>query len=168
MGEKWKPVVGYEGHYKVSSLGRVKSLKRSVPLKRGGYRKIPERIVSISVNSRGYEQVTISLHGKKEFPTVHKLMAIAFLDHTPCGWELVVDHINNTKTDNRLDNLQIITQRENTSKDKKGSSRFTGVYKAYGGSWVAKIRIEGKKLHLGTFKKEIDAHKAYQNALKNL
>ena len=47
---------------------------------------------------------------------------MAFLNHKPNGNKLVVDHINNVKTDNRLSNLQIITQRKNTSKDRTGGS----------------------------------------------
>jgi hypothetical protein len=98
------------------------------------------------------------------------LVAIAFLGHKPRGFKIVVDHINNDKSDNRLENLQLTTNRQNSSKDRKNkTSRYTGV------SWVKKskkwqslIQIRGKEKCLGHFISEEHAHLAYQKALKSL
>ncbi|MGL5074330.1 MAG: hypothetical protein ACRDBG_00615, partial [Waterburya sp.] len=76
---------------------------------------------------------------------------------------------NNNPLDNRLENLQIITHRNNCGKDKKGgTSNFTGVYfhKTHN-KFCAAISINAKSIHLGNYNNEIDAHKAYELALKN-
>jgi len=154
-GEIWKDVKGYEGLYRVSNLGRVLS---------------NIKILKPAVSPQGYLIVNLSKQSKAKVITIHQLMAIAFLGHTPCGHKIVVDHINNVKTDNRLENLQIITQRENLSKDKTGgTSEYTGVFwikKCK--KWLAAISINGKAKHLGHFKTELEAHEAYQNALKHI
>ena len=54
--EVWKDVKGYEGHYQVSSFGRVKSLERNIKEKRwNSYRKVKEKILKQSTNSGGYK-----------------------------------------------------------------------------------------------------------------
>ena len=154
--EIWKDVKGYEGIYQVSNLGRIKSLY---------FEK--ERILA-HANSKGYFSVVLCKASEFKRKHVHQLVAIAFLGHIPCGHNLVVDHINTIKTDNRLDNLQVITQRENLSKDKKGTSKYTGVsWCKRSQKWRARIKIEKNK-HLGYFKTELEAHQAYQSALKEL
>ena len=107
--ENWKDIKGYEGIYQVSDLGRVKSLRYG-------------NILNPYINSTGYKVVNLSENTKRVTKKVHSLVAECFLNHTPNGYKLVVDHINNVKTDNSLNNLQIITHRENCSKDKKGYS----------------------------------------------
>jgi hypothetical protein len=83
---------------------------------------------------------------------------------------LVVDHINNNQLDNRVDNLQITTQKENSLKShRKYSSKYVGVswdkrqYK-----WMSQIRINGKLNFLGRFVNEQEASQAYQNRLATL
>ena len=83
---------------------------------------------------------------------------------------MIVDHIDNNKTNNTLSNLQVITNRENCSKDKKdGTSMFTGVsWHKNVKKWCATIHMNGKSNHLGYFVDEIEAAKEYQLALKSL
>lgn len=157
MKEVWRDIKGYEGYYQVSSCGRVKSLK---------YNK--EKILKLSQDGGGYYHCDLYLNGNQKTIKVHKLVAIAFLGHKPNGMKIVVDHINNVKTDNRLENLQLISHRKNLSKDKKGySSQYVGVtwYKPTS-KWKAQIGINGKKKHLGLFSNELQAAQAYQLALK--
>jgi hypothetical protein len=94
------------------------------------------------------------------------------LVQTPCGYERVVDHIDFNPLNNHVSNLQIISQRENRSKDtwrKNPASQYTGVswHKA-SQKWRAQIGINGKKKGLGLFSSELEAHEAYQLALQNL
>ena len=95
---------------------------------------------------------------------------MAFLNHEPCGMKIVVDHINYNIKDNRLVNLRLITNRENTShRKKKGSSKYTGVcWHKQNLNWVAYIQVKGKNISLGSYKTEYEAHLAYQKALKEL
>ena len=125
-----------------------------------------ERILKPTVDSSGYLIVSLYKNTKAKTKNVHQLVAESFLNHVPCGNRSVVDHINNVKTDNGLGNLQIITHRENLSKDKKGSSEYTGVsWCCTGEKWRADIRINGKTKYLGRFTDELKASEAYQKAL---
>jgi hypothetical protein len=152
--EIWKDVKGYEGCYEVSTLGNVKGVKR-------GRLRVPV------ISNYGYLRLNLSINNIKKIHSIHQLVAVAFLNHTPNGNTLVVDHINNIKTDNRLSNLQIITNRQNVSKDMKNkTSIYTGVsiYKKTN-RWKAQIVVNRVKKHLGYFTNEIDASNAYQKAL---
>ena len=154
MEEIYKDIPGYKGMYQVSNLGNVKS-----------FRKSKERILKPSIGDKGYYVVT--LFNKRR---IHQLVAEAFLNHTPCGMKLVIDHINNDKLDNRVENLQVVTQRFNTSKTEgKGTSKYKGVswYKKYN-KWIAQITIDRKRINLGYFNCELAASLAYQNKLKTI
>jgi len=159
MQEVWKDIPNYEGIYQVSNLGNVKSLKFN-----------KEIIMKSAINSRGYRQIVLSNTPIRETRTVHSLVAEAFLNHKSIKGEVVIDHINDIKTDNRLENLQIVTQRYNTYKTKKNNSstfkgvHFSNTYK----KWIAKIKINKKDIHLGSFDCELKAHLAYQNKLKEI
>ena len=167
--EIWKDIPSYEGYYQVSNLGKVKSLERVVCRSDGNIQTCKERILSPSKNSHGYYKVILFKNkNRKTFP-IHKLVAMAFLRHKPCGLNEVVDHINNDKLNNRVDNLQLTTNRHNLSKDRKGTSKYTGVnWEKNANKWRARILIKGKQIHLGLFENELDAHSAYQKRLKEI
>lgn len=157
--EIFKPIPNFEGMYEVSNLGNIKSIKFN-----------KEKILKPGKNSCGYLIVSLSKNDKSKTYYVHKLVAITFLNHIPCGYKLVCDHINNDPLDNRLDNLQIITQRENICKIKNCySSQYKDVsWKKQYKKWCSQIFIKDKNFHLGYFKDEYQAHLAYQNALQNI
>ena len=156
-GEIWKDIPDYEGHYQVSNLGRVKSLKRKIP-----------KILVPNYDGRGYYYVKLMMGGKNKDPKIHQLVAICFLYHKPDGHKLVIDHINNDSSDNRTENLQLVSTRFNGSKNKSSKdSKYTGVYKS-GNRWVSSIAVNRKSIHLGSFMLEEDAADAYQAALKTL
>ena len=98
------------------------------------------------------------------------MVAITFLKHKPNGFKTVVDHINNIRTDNRLENLQLISQRENVSKDiVDKTSNYIGVYwDNLPSKWKSQIEINYKKVHLGYFDDELEASKIYQLAIDNI
>jgi hypothetical protein len=157
--EIWKDVIGYEGLYEVSNLGRVKSL---------GYNK--QRILKQAIRKIGYLQVGLYKNNIGTTKLVHQLVAESFLNHIPKGNTLVVDHINNNKSDNRLKNLQIIPNRENGYKTQgKYSSKYVGVcWDKQEYKWKTQIRINGKLNFLGRFVNEQEASQAYQNRLATL
>jgi hypothetical protein len=106
--EIFKDIPGYEGKYQVSKTGKIKSL--------GNNRTKKEKLLKANFNARGYLTVALFLNGQGKTYTVHQLVAITFLNHTLRGYNFVVDHIDDNKSNNNVDNLQIVTQRENVSK----------------------------------------------------
>jgi hypothetical protein len=167
--EIWKDIPGYEGIYQVSNMGNVKSLSRE-KLHNGKYPiTTNEKILKPGLGGNGYLILTLHKNNLKKSITIHMLVAMAFLNHKPNGTnKICIDHINNIKTDNRLVNLQLISQRENTSKDKKnGTSKYVGVcWKKSKNKFEVQIKVDGKNKYLGLFTDEYEAHLVYQKALK--
>lgn len=156
--EVFKNIPGYEGMYQVSNLGNVKSLKRK-----------KERILKFSLDNHGYYILSLYKENKAKTKQVSKLVAMTFLNHKPCGYKEIVDHIDNNPLNNNVNNLQIISNRENLSKDKKGLSNYTGVsFKKDINKWQSRICINGKSNYLGVFNTELEASNAYQLKLKTL
>ena len=168
--EQWKDVPDYETLYQASDLGRLKSLSK-IQLNHGKYPwTTKDRILKPTDNGKKCLMVAIYKNKKVSYKTVHQLVAISFLNHSPCGHKLVVDHINNNSLDNRKINLQIITQRLNLSKDKKnGSSKYTGVsWDKVNKKWAAGAYYKGTHKQLGRFINETDARDAYINFVNSL
>ncbi len=166
MKEEWKDVIRYEGLYQVSNLGRVKSLDRIVQGKIKNYH-YKSKILKPGTNNNGHLFVNLYRDNKPKTRTIHQLLAESFLNHTPCGYKLVIDHIDNNKNNNCVTNLQIVTQRENLSKDKKNkSSKYTGViWHKFHQKWTASIRMGKSRKYLGYYINEHEAHLAYQKEL---
>ena len=103
--EIWKPVLGYEGIYEVSNFGNVKSLKFG-----------KEKILKLLKTGRyrNYHQVILCKNKEKKQVHVHRLVYEAFVDRIPEG--LTIDHKDNVGTNNKLENLHVMTQEENNRK----------------------------------------------------
>lgn len=171
--EIWKDVPNYEGFYKVSNLGRVKSLSRNVKCGYNSTRRIKGRVLGQRIRECGYYIVDLCHSHHILTIRVHTLVAMAFFGHNSDGLHYtVIDHIDYNKLNNHLSNLQIITNRENCSKDKfrnNPSSKYVGVSLIKKtGKWMAQIMINKKSINLGHFDAEIDASNAYQDRLKTL
>ncbi len=108
--EVWKAVVGYDGFYEVSNIGRVRGLDRitkgrgdSERLKKGAY---------LSLNKRGgYTLAPLWRDGKCTIVGVHRLVAIAFIGNP--NNKPQVNHLNSIRNDNRTANLEWCTCSEN-------------------------------------------------------
>lgn len=109
--ENWKAIEGYEEHYHVSNLGRVKSLAREYRWGRGAIRRQAEKLLSPGRNSAGYSCVNLVVSGISKNVVVHRLVAKAFLPNPEKKKE--VNHKNGNKADNRLPNLEWCTREEN-------------------------------------------------------
>ena len=98
--EIWRDVVGLEGIYKISSKGRVFSIRSN-------------RCLKPKIDKYGYKVVTLCVQGKRCHRTIHRLVAEAFipnLENKP-----TVNHINEDKLDNSVENLEWATVAENVN-----------------------------------------------------
>ncbi len=160
--EIWKDIPGYEGKYMASSFGNIKSINY--------HRQGLEKILKPYADVTGYLKLFLCFNGKTKTFRVHKLIAITFLNHKPCGMQLVVNHKDFNRQNNNLTNLEIITQKENANqKHLKSSSQFKDVNWHKGANkWVARYTLSGKLKHLGYFKTELEARNAVINFEKEL
>ena len=168
--EEWRMVPGYEGFYKISTLGRIISLNREYF---NGHCMVQIQGQLMTLGKCGknrYNTIKLRKLGVRKTYRIGVLMGITFFpEYNFKENGKVMDHINNISNDDRLINLQCITSRKNTSKDRTGgTSDCTGVHwHSATKTWRAKISINNKDIHLGTFYNEQEASKAYQKALKH-
>lgn len=106
MNEIWKPIPGFD-NYEVSNLGRVKSLFD------GRHKIFREKILKPTPDRKGYLFVFLCKEGKKKRFRVHRLVASAFLEN-PKNLEQV-NHKDECKTNNRVENLEWCDARYNTN-----------------------------------------------------
>lgn len=102
--EEWRDVIGFEGVYSVSNLGRVRRDLNS----RGVFQD--KRILKLAIKKDGYLDVTLSRPGLRKHVKVHKLVAAAFLGNAAGR---TVNHKDGNKSNNCLENLEYLTQSEN-------------------------------------------------------
>lgn len=159
--EKWE-IIEWLSRYSISSLGRVKSLN---------YKNTKtEKILKPHITRNGYceyklypnEGKRIGIHG-------HVLVGMAFLGHTSGDRRIVIHHKDENKQNNKLSNLERVTQRYNVSYSKKNkTSEYTGVSLNYG-KWRAVIWDGEKSVTLGnSFESQLDAKKSYDSFLEDI
>lgn len=130
-GEIWKPVVGYEGKYMVSNMGRIKSLSY---LRTG-----KEKLLSLLFSKSGYLFTSLTKNNITKHHFVHRVVYEAFCGKIPKfiastkgDKRMEVNHINEIKSDNRLGNLELITCTQNnnhgTHKQRIAKSNSKKVY----------------------------------------
>lgn len=162
MVEVYKDAVGYEGLYQVSNQGNVRSLNFN------GKKGVVKNL-KITLDKKGYPYVSLNKSGKCCIQKVHKLVAMAFLNHVPNGYKSVIDHINSNPSDNSVDNLRIVTNRFNVSKDKISETNRTGVFlNKRNGKYYVQILKGSVCFSLGTYTDLDYADKLYQQALQHI
>ena len=110
--EIWKDILGYEGKYQVSNMGRVKSLDRSVIDKKGRNHITVGRIMKpVADKQTGHMRIGLWKNSKRRVLYVHRLVMEAFVGECLNGME--VCHNDGDSANNRLDNLRYDTRHEN-------------------------------------------------------
>ena len=103
-GEEWRDVVGFEGLYQVSNLGRIKSLQKYIPYKDGRLRNYPEKILKQNKVGRGYLYLSLYNNDVIRQQYVHRLVAQAFIVNAN-NFDYI-NHIDGCKTNNCVSNLE--------------------------------------------------------------
>ena len=137
--EIYRPITGYR-NYEVSNLGNVRNTDT-------------DRILKNCKNKLGYYYVGLYSDGKAITKAVHQLVAKEFL-RNPKGY-VIVDHIDNDKSNNTKNNLRYCTQRQNCQNQRLACNNTTGCKGVYlikkTGRYQASITINGKLHHIGIY-----------------
>ena len=156
--EVFRDIPNYIGLYQVSNMGSVKSFKRIEPI-----------LLKHYTNPNGYNYVDLYKDKQKLKIAIHKLMQSTFDMGGGC-----IDHINGVRCDNRLENLRIVTSRENSqNKVCHRQGKLVGTSLRNKGRnlkkpWQSAIKINGKRKSLGYFATELEAHQTYMAKCKLL
>lgn len=170
--EQWSDVNGFEGFYQISNKGLVKSLDRKIKNNGSysGFIKRKEIILKQTTNRIGYKVVTLSRDGVRCFKTVHRLVAENFIINEHNYKE--VNHKDLDKSNNAVENLEWCSRAQNINHyfdSINTTSKFKGVsYQKDRDKWIAYIDLNKKRISLGRFNTEEEAHKKRELYIKEL
>lgn len=116
LKEIWRLIPGFEDQYYVSNKGRVKSISRKIRAKNGKFRVSKEKILTQSINEKGYSRVYFVKNGKTIAKRVNRLVAKAFIPN-PCNYS-DVHHIDRNRQNNDVNNLKWMNHYENLEERK--------------------------------------------------
>ena len=116
MDETWKDIIGYETSYEVSTYGNIRSKNRHIAKhwsKHREFQLIPyrSRVIKQRIGLGNYYIVKLSVGGNRKVHYVHRLVALVFIDNSLNKCQ--VNHIDGNKHNNRADNLEWVTDKEN-------------------------------------------------------
>lgn len=178
MEETWKDVVGYEGLYKISNFGRIKSIprgKKKIYRTKGYVPRISkEKILNPTKAYDGYMIIGLHNYGIHRLYPVHVLVAETFIRNKLYGE--CINHKDMDKSNNNLENLEIITYSKNSfykKMSRKGlKNRYRGVYKRTDCKrkmkWSARIIKDYRIILIGDYKTQKEARAAYIEKAKEL
>lgn len=153
--ENWKTIEGFES-YEVSDLGNIRN-------------KITNYILNPILHSTGYLVVNLCNKKKRSMIRLHKIVATSFIENTfnnDC-----INHINGTRTDNKVKNLEWVSQRENVTHSYlkiNKTSKYHGVsFNKLSNKFISRVRINNKVKSLGYFVNELDAYNEVIKFLEN-
>lgn len=152
--EIWKDYEGYEGVYRVSNLGNVMRMPKTVVDSIGRVRTFPGHIMRKYNGCHGYDYVTLSKDGVERSEFVQRMVALTFVKNDDPQRKTEVNHIDENKKNNRADNLEWVTRSEN-SRHGTGISRMIET-RNKNGSYGSEKRV-GKFSLSGTIIAEYDS-----------
>lgn len=110
--EEWRAIPEFEGWYEVSNFGKVRSVDREVNYKNLSKAQRKGKLLKPKIGKHGYFEVILVINGCRKASRVHRLVAITFIpnpNNLPS-----INHVNENKLDNRVDNLEWCSVRQNT------------------------------------------------------
>jgi hypothetical protein len=143
MKEEWKDVIGFEGLYKVSNLGRVKSL----PRKNQKTEMILKDRPNTKPNHTSYNRVAFRKDGKSFDRLVHRIVAFAFIPNPENKPH--INHIDNNGMNNRVDNLEWVNRKENQQHSVKQGRQMGKLNQVYGTRKMSENALNRAKKHIG-------------------
>lgn len=171
MEEIYKDIPGFEGKYQVSNFGNIRTKERLTIYKDGRQQYYKDRILICTPDLKGYPKIRLENYttGKGSTKRVHSLVWEAFGDGTEISFpNKIIDHIDRNKQNNHINNLRIISNRENAS-NRKDNKEFIGVRKNNkSDNYTCRIWFNNKEYHLGTFKTQEEAYITYNQALSHI
>lgn len=141
----YKAIEGYEGFYEVNELGQARSVDRTVECKDGSTRKRKGKELKQSIDGGGYAIINLNKNGIHKMMRVHRLVADTFVpnpDNLP-----EVHHLNHDRSDNRVENLQWVTnaeQRDEHWRAARSKAKIKRVRLRVVGNGIDKIFISAK------------------------
>lgn len=147
--EEWRPVVGWENQYEISSQGRLRSLERSIVFADGRVRKYPSIVRATYADTFGYPKVTLKRSGVSVRALIHHLVAAAWLGPRPKGFEIC--HGDGVKNHNAVTNLRYASRADNHADSARHGTAKRPGQRVLTDMQVANIRdskgiVEGKSL----------------------
>lgn len=133
--EIWKDIKGFENLYEISNYGEVYSYRH-------------KKFMKVHMDRNGYKKIGLRKNGSTKYYFIHRLIWETFNGIIPLG--MVVNHINEVKTDNRLENLNLMTTKENNCWGTATERRSKKLYKP-----VLQFDIEGNFIKEWSSAKEI-------------
>ena len=148
MTEIWTDIKGYNGKYQVSNAGRIKN---------------KDKIMTPINNGNGYLYITLSSNGERKNHYIHRLVAETFLDNPDN--KTVVNHKDYDKTNNAVNNLEWVTQRENVRYSKCNMTGKKHKCKTNTGEFYISFRTQKGLYRVTVNKKEYGAYKTLKEAI---
>lgn len=159
MQEIWKPIQSFEGLYEISNLGRVKSLSKIIARKKGVYVK-DEMFLKPLTTTCGYVRVSLYKKPKQHIIFIHRLIAAAFVENPKN--KPFVNHLNGIKNDNRVENLEWVTSKENAMHAYE--TKLTGAHKRL--SDETTIAIYNDSLEVAVISKKYNVSQSTVRSIK--
>jgi len=151
MDEYWKRIPGCKFDYEINMCGEI---------------RLFNRIIKQHFDKKGYSHVSVSMKSGQSRKSVHQLMAITWLHHVPCGLKIVVDHIDGNPSNNKLDNLRLVTHAFNIARNREYRSMYKNVHRCkITGLWSAWVMIGLNYYSDEDFETEAEAYDAYLGLL---
>lgn len=149
--EIWKEVVGYEGYYEISNLGNLRSIDRYIEKSNGVIQYVKGKYIPGNLTSDGYIRVKLNKNGITKSTGIHRLVAESFIEKPISEEYLEVNHIDFNRTNNKFDNLEWSTHRQNIDhscnngnyKGKNGDKNGRAVYSDEDALNIRKLYEEG-------------------------